>query len=344
MTRYKTATISASIGFIGAAIVMLFSVFRSTSSTAAIGVFFIPVYAAPVTVLFYIFGYALPDLIKWLKRETSELPPLMKLRAVFAAVLLFSGITYVAYGIALTNTVGQLRLLSEPGINDFLRGSIFKNNKYALGALAQNPNAQEAVLAKIAQQPDLVLHRKMWSIWPVMEGNGKGLAVMRLVAMHNNVSTETLARLAKSPDEYVRSTVAGNEKTPVAIIRQFFDKGGYLMEWGVAANNNAPADILMELSRSENEYTRSAIARNSNTPVAVLAYLANDPVWNVRGNVALNHHASVETLENLSGDTNNDVRRYVAMNPQASVKILERLGGDAEELIRYTAKRTLNEK
>ena len=342
MTRYKTATLSAVFGFVGATVVILLSIFRSTSSTAAIGIIFIPFYAAPVTLVFYIFGYSLPDLIIWSKGKTAEISILMKLRAILAVLLLISGISYVTYGVVLTITVQQAKGLDESGISEFLESAIFKDNKFALGALANNPNTQTAVLAQIAQMPNLELHRKMWTIWPVIEG--KGLAVMRLVAMHKNVSKEILVTLSKSPDEYVLNTVAGNAKTPAPIIRQFFEKGGYLMEWGVAANDNAPADILMKLALSNNQYTRGAVARNSNTPVETLAFLAKDTVWHVRGNIALNPHTNAEALEKLSSDTNSDVRRYVSMNLNASVKTLEGFSNDPEILIRNNAKRTLKKK
>lgn len=311
MTRRKKAFLWAAFGFAGAAAVFFASIFRSTSSTAAIGIIFIPVYAAPFAVLFFIFGYCLPDLVNWLKGKITELSVLVKLRAVVAVILLISGISYLIYGILLTITVNQVQTLDESGINKFLERSMFRNNKYALGALAQNPNALTPVLDRVALIPNPELHHRMWSVWPVMEENGKGLAVMRLIAMHKNVSEATLVNLSKSPDDYVLSAVAANPKTPVSIIRELFAKGDYLAQWGLAVNPNAPADILKKLGETGDQFARSSVARNSGTPVETLVRLAKDPVWHVRRDVVSNPHTPSGTIESLGNDPDERVRSLV---------------------------------
>jgi len=311
MTRRQIAFLWAAFGFAGVAAVLVASIFRSTSSTAAIGIIFIPFYAAPFAVLFFIFGHCLPDLVNWLKGIPTDLSVLMKLRAVVAVILLISGISYLIYGILLTITVNQVQTLNESGINKFLERSMFRNNKYALGALAQNPNALTQVLDQVALIPNPELHHQMWSVWPVMGGNGKGLAVMRLIAMHKNVSEATLVNLSKSPDDYVLSAVAANPKTPVSIIRELFGKGDYLAQWGLAVNPNAPADILKKLAETGDQYARSSVASNSSTPVETLVHLAKDPVWHVRRDVVSNPHTPTGTIESLGNDPDERVRSLV---------------------------------
>lgn len=308
MTRRKIAFLWAAFGFVGVAAVIFASIFGSTSSTAAIGIIFIPFYAAPFAVLFFLFGYCLSDLVDWLKGKTTERSVLMKLRAVVAATLLSCGILYLTYGILLTFTVNEVQTLNESGLNKFLECSMFRNNKYALGALAQNPNASTSVLNRVAPIPNPELHHRMWSVWPVMGGNGKGLAVMRLIAMHKNVSEATLANLSKSPDEYVLSAVAANPKTPLSIILDLAGKGDYLTQWGLAVNPNAPADILKKLAEAGDPYARSSVARNSGTPVETLVQLAKDPVWHVRRDVVSNSHTPVGTIESLGNDPDKRVR------------------------------------
>lgn len=308
---HKVALLWAVLGFVAVTVVLLVSIFRSTSSTAAIGILFIPFYAIPFALLFYFFGYCLPDLVNWLKGKTSELSVLMKLRATAAVIFLISGILYLVYGILLTITVNQVQAANESGINTFLERSIFRNNKYALGALVRNPVAVSAVLDQVAQNPNPELHHRMWSVWPVLKGNGKGLAVMRLIALHKNVSETTLLNLSKSPDNYVLSAVAANPKTPVSIIRELYNKSDYLIQWGLAVNPGVPVDILTKLGESDNMYTRSSIARNNSTPVETLLLLAKDPVWHVRRDVASNLHTPVEIIESLSNDPDERVS-YVA--------------------------------
>lgn len=311
MARRHIAFLWAAFGFAGVAAVFIVSIFRSTSSTAAIGIIFIPLYAAPFAVLFFIFGYCLPDLVNWLKGKTTKLSILIKLRAVVAVILLISGISYLIYGILLTITVNHVQTLNESGISMFLERSMFRNNKYALGALTQNPNALTPVLDQVALIPNQELHHRMWSVWPVMGKNGKGLAVMRLIAMHKNVSEATLVNLSKSPDNYVLSAVAANPKTPVSIIRKLSDKGDYLAQWGLAVNPSAPVDILNKLAGTGDQYARSSVARNNSTPVETLVSLAKDSVWHVRRDVVSNPHTPIGTIESLGNDPDDRVRSLV---------------------------------
>ena len=261
--------------------------------------------------VFYIFGYCLPDLVNWLKGKTHELSEFNELRAVIAAIFLSCGISYLTYGIIFSFAVNQVRTKNESELSKFLDSSLFRNNKYALGALAQNPEVLAADLDRVARMWNPELHQRMWSIWPVMEGNGKGLAVMRLIARNKNVSEDTLAYLSKSPDEYVLGAVAANSKTPISIIRELFKTDHYLLEWGLARNPKAPADILEKLAESSNEYTRSSVARNSGTPVKALVQLAKDSVVSVRRGVASNPHTPIESIESLANDSDGVVRSRV---------------------------------
>ncbi len=311
MTRRQKAFLWAAIGYVGVVAVFIVSIFRSTSSTAAIGLIFIPIYAAPFAVLFFIFGYCLSDLVNLLKGSTTKPSIVNRVRSVAAAILLISGISYIVYGTFLTFTVIQVQTLNESDLNRFLERSMFRNNKYALGALAQNPNAVTEVLHRVAGIPNPELHHRMWSIWPVMGENGKGLAVMRLIARHKNVSEATLVYLSKSRDEYVLSAVAENPKTPVSIIRELSKKGDYLAQWGLAVNPNAPADVLKKLAETGDQYARASVAQNRSTQVEILVQLAKDPIWHIRRNVVLNPHTPVETIKSLDNDPDERVRSLV---------------------------------
>ena len=344
MTRRKSAFLWMAFGFAVVVVVFIFSILRSTSSTAAIGFIFVPFYAAPFALLFFIFGYCIPDIGNWLRGKSSELTLLARLRAVFAVSLVLAVIAYTGYGFLLTNTVNQVRVLNESEIPKFLDDSPYKNNKFVLGALVLNPNTTSQVLNQIALTPNPALHRKMWSVWPLLEGNGKGLAVMRLIARNKNVSVATLVYLSKSPDEYVISDVVANPKTPVPILRTIFERGGYLIEWGLAVNPRVPVDILEKLAGSDDQYTRSSIASNKSTPVETLARLAKDPVAHVRSGVATNKRTSSETLAYLRNDPNQHIRFSVASNPHASVETLESLRNDPETRIRHRAEYTLKKK
>lgn len=301
-SRHKPAIIWAIAGMALMAVVFAAAIFRSTSSTAAIGLIFIPLYVLPFGALFYLFGYCLRDLGDWIKGRNKPLSMWARLRAIIVVMLPLGAGFEVTHGILLVRTVERISKADEAALDAFLKDSMFKNNRFALGALAVNPNATTAQLDHIARLPDPALHRKMGSIWPVMPGNGKGLAVMRLVARHKNVSESTLVLLAESTDAYVLGDVVANSKTPVSIIRQQADNQDQLIRWGLAANPATPSDMLQKLATDSSEYTRARVADNPNTPAETLELLSTDQIWHVRRSVASNKNTPLTVIEKLAGD------------------------------------------
>lgn len=171
----------------------------------------------------------------------------------------------------LTDVVAKIQTMDAGQLNDFIKTSPYKNNKFALGAVCLNKNASAGTLALIAAMKDSALHEKMWSGPPIMGENRKGLTVMRLVARHANVTADTLTALSKSPIAYVKSDVAGNKRTPVAVLEHLYESNRhssefYLIEWGLSHNPATPAAILEALAKSDNEWTRHYLKRNPSTP------------------------------------------------------------------------------
>lgn len=316
MNRMKSAFLWAVIGFGIVSLALSLMVSRSTSSTAAIGYLFIPFRAAPWSIPFFIFGFCLTDLRKFLQRKAAGIPAKPNIGVVTAAILALSGIGYSAYGIVFTIAVRQVRSMNERELIEFLDHSLLKNDKFALGALAENPQATPELLDRVARLSSPELHNRMLSVWPVMGANVNGLAVMRLVAMHKNVSEETLRHLSESPDEYVRSSVAENPNTPISILRDIANSGDQLTSWSLAANPKTPPDILAKLADVGDKYARSSVARNPCTTIETLAKLATDPEWDVRRDVAMNPKTSPETLESLAKDNNQTVREQAQNRSQ----------------------------
>ncbi|MBI5688089.1 MAG: hypothetical protein HZC54_23700 [Verrucomicrobia bacterium] len=312
MSRWKSAFLWAGLGFALAAAAMGMAIARSTSSTAAIGIIFIPFSAAIFSIPFFIFGSCVPDLLELFRDKFREQSIAKKLRAVTALGLAVCGLCYAADGIALTIVVNNVQKMNGAELDEFLAHSMFRKNKFALGALAQNPKASAEILDRVARIPNPELHHRMGSLWPVMGGNTKGLAVMRLIAMHPSVSAATLSNLSSSPDEYVRHAVLSNPKTPDSVIHDASGKRSQLTDWALASSPKTSVDILKKLAETGDEYTRSNIARNRSTPVEMLAKLANDPVWHVRRDVVANPHTPAETIASLVNDPDERVRELVA--------------------------------
>ena len=320
--RLLIAFLMAIMGYTAIMVVFLNSIFRSTSSTAAIGIFFIPFRAFPFFILFFIFGYCLLDLLYCLKGDVNKFSLLITLRVLVAAILLICGVSYLTYGIMLTHTVTRARTLKRSEINGFLKNSIFKNNKFVLGAIVQNPNVPASALDRIALMKDSELYHRMWSTWPVMGKNRKGFAVMRLVAMNEKTSVATLVFLSKCADGYVLSSVAGNKKTPVSILRKLYNNylNSSFCEQELSCNPNTPAFILKKLAKTggkyNSEYTRAAVASNTNTPTEVLVQLSKNSESFVRSSVACNSNTPLRTLEKLCEDSNT----WVSSNAKSSLK------------------------
>jgi len=296
--------ISGAIGFLGTCALGAWDISHSTSSTNVVGYFFLPFVALIVAVMFGIFGYCAHYSAKKTASRRRRI-----LALLIASALLFSFLYWFGSGLISCKVVREVRTLDREGVTRFLETSPLKENKYALNAILERQDIDAQTLYKIAQIPSLELHQRMGSSFPVMGKNTRGLAVMRLVAMHPNVDTKTLALLANSPDNYVLGNVAANSKTPPEILPRLAQKGGQLIEWGLAHNPNTPPEILHKLTASGDEYTRAGVAQNSGVSQEDLERLARDSEWNVRDSVLMNPRCSPALKESLRNDPDERIRR-----------------------------------
>jgi hypothetical protein len=136
-----------------------------------------------------------------------------------------------------------------------------------------------------------------------------GVAVTRLAARDANTAPNDLEKLAAGTNEYVLGDVAGNPKLSEATLRKLANRGGYLVDWGLARNRSTPRDILSRLAGSANEYTRMYVAANPNAPAEVLADLSKDGMRAVRLSVAQNPSTPRGTIDVLLRDADETVRR-----------------------------------
>lgn len=249
---------------------------NSTSSTAAIGFIFLPVIVLVLAAPWFLVGATVGCGYQALTRKT------LKSTLIFLLGVAFS-ISYITYQVTqareennLISIVAAVEKMDTLEIDTFLTESEYRTNRFVLGAIAQNPASSGAALATIAALPQLELHEAMWAAPEIMGNNRKGLAVMRLVALHPNVTPTTLSMLSHSPVAYVMGTVAGNPLTPEADLKRMFlqQKGAsdfYLIEWGLAYNAKTPLSIIEQLAQSKNEYTLRKLKGNPSTPESIKA-------------------------------------------------------------------------
>jgi hypothetical protein len=269
-----TGCFVAIIAFVVEFIIGVLCIKYSSSSTAAIGFIFLPFEAFIAAIPFFVIGFCTHYGVVKLRQHAR----IGYLFVTIAAVLTAYFIGTFVYNSALLRAVNNVRTMSPSQQSAFLDDSIWRTNKYVLGALLECSDLSAESLHQIAMIPSPDLHRRMWATPPIMGENRRGLAVMRLVALHPNVDVQTLVGLAKSPDRYVRGSVAGNSKTPVEILRHFYsmEGGGQLIDWGLARNPNTPVDILRELAKSSNQYTRRYVERNPGFSVEDLGVEENE--------------------------------------------------------------------
>jgi hypothetical protein len=264
-------------GGVIAAVLSVKGILASGSSTAAIGFIFVPFVAIAGMVPAAVWGLAAACV--WLSlRGAQRYAPAM-LVAAWAYALAGPAVIgwEIRNGLALEQAVREAQTLDARALDEALERSPWNRDKFYLGAIVLRKDAGPALLDRIAAIDDPELYEPMGSLWDVMGENRKGIAVMRLVANHGNVSGETLARLAAGPHaDTLRHELARNPNTPAAVLERWYDSTDYLVEWGLALNPNTPPAVMERLSRSENRYTRMNLTYNPETPVPILQRLAGD--------------------------------------------------------------------
>ncbi|MBI3372358.1 MAG: hypothetical protein HY017_11460 [Betaproteobacteria bacterium] len=269
---------AGALGALAAAAVSVKGILSSSSSTAAIGFLFVPVIAAIAAVPAALWGAALGYVLQQRRGARHGLSALLA-AAVVAVVALPAYLGYETWrGLALEAAVRDVRIMDARGLNQAFDQSRWNHDRFFLGALTQNKAASAALLERVAALPDADLFERMGSFWDVMGSNRKGLAVMRLVAHHENASGVTLERLADHPQAgRIVHELASNPNTPLPVLARWYESTDYLAEWGLALNPNTPPAVMERLSRSTNLYTRMNLTYNKATPEAILERLANDP-------------------------------------------------------------------
>jgi hypothetical protein len=260
-------------GILGAAILSILhylAILRSTNSTAAIGLLFIPFVALMAFAVFFIWGYSVAYLK--LKRQDGHAFALKRKFAWgVAALLSVYGFVFFATGLALTFEVGKvLQLQTEPEILHVFENTLWKRNPFILAAVAQNPLTPSTLLDKMAMLKDPALEQPLASLFPVLGNNTKGFAVQRLVIMHPNIFPETIDYLARtSTSDFVLSSCASSPKTLKSTLQELEKKNLYLVDWGLAQNLNTPPEVFAALlERSPSASQRTTLDMISRNPLA----------------------------------------------------------------------------
>ena len=256
------AMVFAFAASVAGAIVVIQSVRRSTSSTAAIGCIWIPYFAAPYALVSAIWGLSIYGTWAAIRRQVHPALPIVT--GLVAIALPVAAGTYLVQGLQFKDAVNAAHRINAQELETAFATSPLRHNRFFLGAIVQNEAASPDLLDRIASIADPELYEKMWSWWDVMGENGRGLAVMRLVVGNPKVTPATIEKLAASPlaDDYLLGDILGNPKTPLPLLQKHANATNYLLKWGLAHNPNTPRDILERLARDPDEYTSRPAQEN----------------------------------------------------------------------------------
>jgi len=286
--------------FVLIAILLLYTIFRSASSTAAIGILFVP--------FGMLFGGAMGGILGFAVFQAMHLRESLRngLRASLVALvslaLVALSVVYLARQAVRVQSFNRYR---DADNADLLAAGAAENLKandyFILSAIAANAKTPPAVLLNIARTPDPELHRKRHE-WIDMFDRDT-LAVMRKVLRNPHSPVEVLSILSGSTDDYVLAGVCADKRTPQAILRErCAPHNQYLVQWSLAGNPNTPVDLLEALPRVKDKYIAHGLAYNSNTPLPILRELAKHEDFLVRQGVASNPTADNELISALSHD------------------------------------------
>ena len=272
-------------GALLAAAISVKAIFASANSTAAIGFVFVPFIMMAAMVLAGAWGLAVGCVWHALRGERRYYGVVLVMAWAFAAAVPAYGGWQVWYGLSLERAVAGTARMDAAALEQAMAQSPWRNDRFFIGAVAQNKAASEVLLDRLAQLPedlpDAELHEPLGSLWNVRLENRKGLSAMRLVALNPNVGPQTLERLSRGepgrPTSMLLGDILRNPKTPMRVLEPHFNSTEYLIEWGLALNPNLPVAVMQRLATSPNLYTRLNLTYNPSTPRVILAKLAQDP-------------------------------------------------------------------
>lgn len=171
--------------------------------------------------------------------------------------------------------------------------------------------------------------------------------VRRTIALHPGLCLEMLERLAKDPEDSVRSQVAARVDCPSLLLRLSHEQSSYVLA-SLARNPSLPPETFAILAQSPRllSFGRELVS-NPSIPLSLLrelsihedffygltqsdreevqSLLVNFKEWRIRRALASSEHARPHILERLSSDPVPSVREAVASNQNTSKEIVERL-------------------
>ena len=139
-------------------------------------------------------------------------------------------------------------------------------------------------------------------------------------------SAETLRRLARHDNEYVRAAVAGNPNTSDDTLRLLASEPTGVIAAPLASNPNCPPETLADLAAAHNfnAYDLRRVAANRNCPSGTLAGFVTDPQTEplIKVAAAANPNCAPFALRAAAADPYDSIRAAAAANSATPVEAL----------------------
>lgn len=252
------------IAFALALLIGFFAIYESRSSTAGIGLLFLPVMALVPGVLGFALGMA-----HYLYRQQAIRPVWALPVMLLTSLLLVACYGYQGYGwwqTAQQNTAQDREAERQ-------RQSIADNRRLLAEKLAANPGREAAIIEQLASQTDdrtwlIPLaanpHASVKTLDELSRSADFGVA---LNALRNpKLPADSIVRLYRehSYPDYFFSTMAGNANSPVWLLRALYEMRAQNLGIApaLAANTASPDDLLADLLATADQRTLGKLAGN----------------------------------------------------------------------------------
>lgn len=294
----------AAAGSIAGTLVFVFWVLRQRDAQAPIALLYVPVVAIGSAAAGGVYGWA--AIVAFRIREAKGALPL--LRWLLAASI-FATTTMLAFGqVAAIAEYRQLRNAdADPAmLQRAYHRALAAGDYLHLAAIAANPRTPEPILRAIAASDDPAMWARRLDPRTGLLDNGYESVITRLVN-NRRLPPDLLPSLARSNDEEVLASIAGNPLATPTLLKEIFQRTtSPAVRYALTTNHQTPANILDALA--EYPEFRGSLAGNRSLTVATATRLRNDTDENVRWLLCFNLSVPDAILYDLTRDPAGRVR------------------------------------
>ena len=260
LTKQRQGLTSGGISFLIMLAVGFWTIFQSRSSTAAIGIAFLPFYACLCGLLGWLFARY---------KNHSQFAMQITAWAFLAANL-------ILYSLWIQDAFQQKHKNKERDKAHLIREEkINENRKFIQNKFIENKGHEAEWLNPkilIREKDDLFLIPALETFFvkpEVLEklSHSEFSSVILMVARNPFTSSQTLGEIYanSSADGYYNQALAAHKNTPVEILRGLYEqsKPHLPMDNWLAENPSTPKDILLKLSKSTEVLTLMSLMKNT---------------------------------------------------------------------------------